>query len=122
MDLAGWLAAINRQDCKSCKAAYRVSPWDTKKSKGIKAGGPPCSTCRPEVMPENMDVMRAYGKCDDQLIFVPMGGPVAIRLEAMETAIRRCRIQDQDEEDEAFDKLQMLSRKIFELKREKDQD
>jgi len=112
------MAATNRQDCKSCKAAYRIGPWDSEESKERKAGGPPCDTCRPKVLPGNTVVMRAYGKCDDQLIFVPMGGPVAIRLEAMEAAIRLCRIPE-DEADEAFEKLQLLSRKIFELKREK---
>ena len=54
---------------------------------------PPCEDCIPELMPENHDTARAWGYCQDQYV-MGFGGPVAIRLEAIETAVRMVEPED----------------------------
>jgi hypothetical protein len=53
-----------------------------------KGESPDCETCLPPLMPENNDALKVWNLCQDQYIMAPMGGPVAIKLSEIETAIR----------------------------------
>lgn len=101
---------VGRLDCESCKAKYKIGPWDSEKLKKEKAKGPKCETCKPLIHADNAMAYGVYGLCSDQWI-MGMSGPVGLRLEAIESACRLFRVPA-DERPETVEKVIYLSRRI----------
>jgi len=74
---------IEKPDCEACKAL-----------KAIYNKEPDCSTCMPELMPENADAIRIWGIVRDQVITAGMDGTViALNQLALWEAIDRFGIE-----------------------------
>lgn len=86
-----------KPSCDTCRKLYEK-----------KGEHPPCEDCIPELYAQNIDAAIAWGYCQDQYI-MSFGGPVAIRLTAMEAAVR---ITAPDDPISTLDKLIALARTI----------
>jgi len=69
---------FNRPDCEECKEAY----------KAIKKI-PPCDTCTPPLLSENIDIVNVYLQCCNQVIIAPMGGVIDIDIKAVDITVKR---------------------------------
>lgn len=95
-------------DCKTCRKthmAFGPSPEE----KGL------CKGCWPEIMPENKDPIRLWGKVAGQRIVAGMGGTVGIRQDAVWRWIDELEIKNRIE---CFYKVNKLAHYTFECERE----
>ena len=82
------MAGKDRSDCIDCRKAYRPSRWDSEAEKNKKRNGPPCGTCRPLIMAENIQAFGIYEIASDQYIIGTLSGPVAIMDSSIESDMR----------------------------------
>lgn len=103
----------NRQDCESCRRAYRPSRWDDPADKERKKNGTPCRTCRPQVLRENGQAIEIYLNCSDQIEYAGFEGvPVAPNIPAIESILRIKRIKLSERED-CLDRVLIIFREVI---------
>ena len=107
--MAHWASGVDRKPCDECRAVYTIGRRDTKEDKARKAGGPPCATCRPTLMPENAEAWNVYQRCQGQLI-MSYGGPVDINILAVLAMIDLLGIEDRLD---CLEKVQAVAGKII---------
>ena len=111
----------NRQDCKTCRNTFKIRFWDSDKAKARKKNGPPCQTCWPGVMEANRSIFDVYLRCRNQWITGAMGGLIAIRSEAVESAMRVCGIKRADRL-KVYDAVTAIGDKIAATRNKKSKD
>ena len=73
---------MDRRNCGECRAAFAQSRWDTPADLERKKHGPPCSTCRPQVLRPNALVLEVWRMSQGQMIIGP-SGPVDLDIQAI---------------------------------------
>jgi len=107
----------NRTDCDTCRAVYAPSRWDTAADRERKKNGPPCATCRPEVLPENSLKVEVYRRCCGQWI-MSMGGAVDINLLAVKCVLDLMRVEESAQL-ELLEDVQFMAQTAIAVGREK---
>jgi len=75
---------LERPDCSGCEVIHQR-----------RGTTPPCETCTPPLMEENVDAVTVYAAVQRQLIVSPMGEVLDINQLAVHEAMRLFGIQDQ---------------------------
>jgi hypothetical protein len=104
----------NRQSCRDCQRAFRVGPWDTPEAKEAKKNGPPCGTCRPEVMIGNLDAFMTFQRCGDQWVYGPNNMKTAMSNSEIESTMRIIDVKDKLD---CLDRVKYIAAKIIEVER-----
>lgn len=84
---------MDRLPCEECRAAFASSRWDTAEDRARKAPGPPCATCRPTLLPGNMEAFEVFNQCDGQWI-MGLDGAVALSIPAVATVMELEGVRD----------------------------
>lgn len=108
---------VDRTDCDTCQAVYAPSRWDTDADRARKKDGPPCGTCRPDVLPTNALAVDVYRRCSGQMV-MSMAGPVDINLLAVKCVMEWMRVPPA-EQWHLFEQVQLLAQSVIQAGREK---
>lgn len=106
---------MDHKPCDVCRQAFKISRWDTPAEREHKKNGPPCATCRPELLPDNDTAFAVYLRCADQLIVGPMGDKIGLNFMAVRSFMDMEGIPDQAE---TWERVQLLYGEIFRAQRE----
>lgn len=98
-------------DCRECRRAYTIGPWDSAAARRVKANGPPCGACFPGVHDDNRDAFEVYQRCQGQWTTTDRGRLISLRAEAVEAVMRVCRIRA-DERLAVFDQVMALGGQV----------
>lgn len=102
-----WLSCTDHQPCDECRKTFLSFGKE-----------PPCATCRPQDVTGVSEVLDLYGMVGDQWVLSPMGGKVAMRIEAIESVMRLCQIPT-DERKELLGDVLAVGRIIADRQAEK---
>jgi hypothetical protein len=114
------MSQTNRLDCKACEQAFKISKWDSAEAVARKKNGPPCDTCRPELLKDNEQAAVIYSVVHDQYQ-TDFGQKVCLPLERIEAAIRMMDGYqiDIDDKQECMMKVLNMSRVVMRCQYEK---
>lgn len=107
------MSGVGRQSCDDCRAAYeahnRPTPGRKNRAKVVEIKAPPCSTCRPEILPDNEEAVAVYFRCSDQWRLAPSGLRMGLEAASVEMVLRLMRVRERLE---CFDKVRLISSEV----------
>lgn len=105
------MSGVGRQSCKDCRLAYEDHnrPGPRRKHQPSEKKEPPCATCQPLIIPENMEAVAAYFRSSDQWILAPNGYRLGLLVPSVEAVLRMMRVSEQLA---TFDKVMRIGAEV----------